>query len=156
MLILTINSPPHERCWAKYRGELKAMVFPVCIPVMNYPLPNIVPDRFGASSRAQTSAVQESELITALQVVILSARANGQSLEDLTAEVLAEDMLLDPQQRQILSEIVTKAWDQVPTIVSLASTPLASAPLASAPLASSMLPDRPVVASLPYQPPIAV
>jgi hypothetical protein len=109
---------------------------------MNYPLPNIVPDRFGAANCARATAVQESELIVALQVVILSARANGQSLEALTAEVLAEDMLLDPQQRQVLSEIVTKAWEQVPEL---------------APLSSSMLPDRSIaITSLPYHPPIAV
>ncbi len=59
-------------------------------------------------------AVDENTLVEALQVVILSARAQGQTLADVTAEVLADDHLLSATQRQLLSEVVAKAWEHIP------------------------------------------
>jgi hypothetical protein len=76
---------------------------------MNYPIP--------ASHGAATGlgqSVDEATLVEALKVVILSARANGQTLADVTAEVLADDHLLDASQRRLLNEIVSKAWEQMP------------------------------------------
>jgi hypothetical protein len=56
-------------------------------------------------------SVDEAALIEALAIVVQSARTNGQTLEDLTLEVLADDSFLEPHQRLILSEIVAKAWE---------------------------------------------
>jgi hypothetical protein len=61
-----------------------------------------------------SAAVDENTLVEALQVVILSARAQGQTLTEVTAEVLADDQLLSANQRQLLSEVVAKAWEQIP------------------------------------------
>jgi len=56
----------------------------------------------------------DDELVAAAIVGVVSiARSRGQSLEDLKAEVLADDALLDMQQRRRLSEIVAHAWDQL-------------------------------------------
>jgi hypothetical protein len=41
------------------------------------------------------------------------ARANGESLDELTAAVLQDDNLLDAQQRNLLSELVAEVWDSI-------------------------------------------
>lgn len=61
--------------------------------------------------------VSENVLLSALTVVVLSAREKGQTLGELQAEVLADDMLLDITQRRFLSEIVAKAWERMPASV---------------------------------------
>jgi hypothetical protein len=53
-------------------------------------------------------------LIEALQVVVIAARANDQTLADVMTEVLADDPHLTVTQRQLLSEIVAKAWEAIP------------------------------------------
>jgi hypothetical protein len=89
---------------------------------MNYPIP---PPREAmaddlrsviglAPAMAELPSVDEHILVESLKVVILSARANGQTLADVTAEVLADDQLLSANQRQLLSEVVAKAWEQIP------------------------------------------
>jgi hypothetical protein len=84
---------------------------------MNYPKP---PGRDRAtlvSSKASASvegSIEEGVLLSALAVVVLSAREKGQSLSDLQAEVLADDQLLDITQRRFLKDIVTKAWEKMP------------------------------------------
>jgi hypothetical protein len=85
---------------------------------MNYPLSvgaadrrSVLLDDLNLPSRSRRS-VSESALLEALSVVVISARANGQSLEDLTGEILADDAFLQPLERLALSEIVAKAWDQ--------------------------------------------
>jgi hypothetical protein len=75
---------------------------------MNYPIP---PPR---AATGPVSFVDDNALVEALQVVVRSARAQGQTLDDVMAEVLADDPLLSANQRQILSEIVAKAWEQIP------------------------------------------
>ncbi|TAD80655.1 MAG: hypothetical protein EA001_00290 [Oscillatoriales cyanobacterium] len=49
----------------------------------------------------------------AVTVAIASARAKGQSLEDLVAEVLADDNLLDGESRRWLSDVVARTWEQL-------------------------------------------
>ena len=51
---------------------------------------------------------------TAIAGVISIARSQGQSLADVTAQVLADDSLLEPSVRKVLSEIMEQAWDSVP------------------------------------------
>jgi hypothetical protein len=85
---------------------------------MNYPLSvgaadrrSGVLDNLNLPSRSRPS-VSESALLEALSIVVISARVNGQSLEDLTHEILADDAFLQPLERLALSQIVAKAWEQ--------------------------------------------
>lgn len=55
--------------------------------------------------------VNEELVAAAIAGVIKIVRAQGQSLEQLTAQVLADDSLLDLEQRRWLSELVTQAWE---------------------------------------------
>jgi len=79
---------------------------------MNYPIP--------ANSQEIVALRQEpvdEELVAAaIAGVIQLARSQGKSLEDLTAEVLAEDSLLDSSQRRWLSELVAQAWTSLPVM----------------------------------------
>jgi hypothetical protein len=58
--------------------------------------------------------VNEEVVATAIAGVVQIARSKGQSLEDLTAEVLADDRLLDLESRLRLSNIVVQAWQTLP------------------------------------------
>jgi len=49
-------------------------------------------------------------IVAAIAGVIAIARSQGQSLEDLTAELLAEDAWLDSQQRLWLKDVVIDTW----------------------------------------------
>jgi hypothetical protein len=63
------------------------------------------------------ASISEDVLLSALTIVVLSAREKGQTLSELQAEVLADDMLLDITQRRFLSDIVAKAWERMPASV---------------------------------------
>jgi hypothetical protein len=84
---------------------------------MNYPIPPptaaAMPYDRSAVSGPQPS-VNDDILVDALQVVVIAARANGQTLADVMTEVLADDPHLTVSQRQLLSEIVAKAWEAMP------------------------------------------
>lgn len=73
---------------------------------MNYPIP------LNSEEIAALGSMKICEEIVAAAIagVIQIAKNKGQSLEDLTAEVLAEDQVLDREQRRWLSKIVTQAW----------------------------------------------
>jgi hypothetical protein len=58
--------------------------------------------------------VSEELIATAIAGVVQIARSKGQTLEDLRAEVLADDSLLDRDLRRWLSEIVAQAWQTLP------------------------------------------
>ncbi|MGQ4649021.1 hypothetical protein [Lyngbya aestuarii] len=79
---------------------------------MNYPIP--------ANSQEivalRQEPVDEEVVVAAIAGVIQLARSQGKSLEDLTAEVLAEDSLLDSSQRRWLSELVAQAWTSLPVM----------------------------------------
>jgi len=77
---------------------------------MNYPIP-ANPQEFIA---LQQTSVNEELVAAAIAGVVNVARSNGQSLDDLMAEVLADDALLDVRQRHWLSEIVAIAWERLP------------------------------------------
>jgi hypothetical protein len=67
-------------------------------------------------SGPQSSLPVTEELIAAaITGVVNSARAQGQSLDELTGLVLAEDQDLDLGTRQWLSEIVAEAWQDSST-----------------------------------------
>lgn len=77
---------------------------------MNYPIP-ANPQEVVA---LRQNPVNEELIAAAIVGVVQVARSNGQSLNDLILEVLADDALLDIQQRRWLSEIVAAAWEKLP------------------------------------------
>jgi hypothetical protein len=62
-----------------------------------------------------SSPVTEELIAAVIAGVVNSARAQGQSLDELTGLVLAEDQDLDWGTRQWLSEIVAEAWQDSST-----------------------------------------
>ncbi len=76
---------------------------------MNYPIPANPQEIVNLRQKP----VNEELVAAAIAGVIEIARQQGQSLEDLTTEVLADDSLLDYSQRLWLSEIVTDAWESL-------------------------------------------
>ena len=73
---------------------------------MNYSIPNTTEEIVALKN----SPVNEDLIATAIAGVVTIARSQGQSLEELTLEVMAEDDLLDPVQRVWLKNLVTQAW----------------------------------------------
>jgi hypothetical protein len=59
------------------------------------------------------NSVTEDHVLSAILGVIQSARQQGQSIEEIKAAVLADDALLEQPVRQLLSDIVSEAWNQV-------------------------------------------
>ncbi len=74
---------------------------------MNYPIPDS-PQEINA---LREKPVDEELVAAAIAGVIKVVRAQGQSLEELTAQLLAEDSLLDQQQRRWLTQVVAQAWE---------------------------------------------
>lgn len=74
---------------------------------MHYPIP-ASPQEIVA---LRQKPVDEELVAAAIAGVIKIVRAQGQSLEQLTAQVLADDSLLDLQQRRWLSDVVAQAWE---------------------------------------------
>jgi hypothetical protein len=83
---------------------------------MNYPalqFPDRRSDTFSIiAPPTSPKTTSDIDLINALAIVVRSARAQGQTLQELQNEVLADDMLLEASQRRILSEVVAQAWEQ--------------------------------------------
>jgi len=77
---------------------------------MHYPIP-ASPQEIVALQR---QTVNEEIVATAIAGVVQIARSKGQSLEELTAEVLADDRVLDQKSRLRLSHIVVQAWKTLP------------------------------------------
>ncbi len=77
---------------------------------MNYPIP-ASPEEIMA---LRQKPIDEELIAAAIAGVIKIARSQGQSLDELTAEVLSEDPLLDQVQRRWLSNIVAQAWKSLP------------------------------------------
>ncbi len=73
---------------------------------MNYP----IPDNTQEIIALRQKPIDEELVAAAIAGVVKIVRAQGQSLDELTAEVLAEDSLLDRQQRRWLSQVVAQAW----------------------------------------------
>ncbi|MDJ0737656.1 MAG: hypothetical protein QNJ47_26975 [Nostocaceae cyanobacterium] len=75
---------------------------------MNYPIPDNPQEIFALRQQP----VDEELVASAIAGVIKIVRAQGQSLEELTAQLLAEDSVLDRQQRRWLSKLVAQAWEK--------------------------------------------
>lgn len=76
---------------------------------MHYPIPASTQEIVALRQKP----VDEELVATAIAGVIKIVRAQGQSLEYLTSELLADDSLLDGTQRRWLSDIVTQAWQTI-------------------------------------------
>lgn len=74
---------------------------------MNYPIPDS-PQEIVA---LRQKPIDEELVAAAIAGVIKIVRSQGQSLEELTAQVLADDPLLDKQQRRWLSKVLAQAWE---------------------------------------------
>lgn len=59
------------------------------------------------------SPISPETVARAIVGVVQVARSKGQSLEELTAEVLEDDSFLDAQQRSQLCEVLTEAWNKL-------------------------------------------
>lgn len=77
---------------------------------MNYPIPDS-PQEISALRKQPV----DEELVAALIAgVVKVVRSQGQSLDQLTAQVLEDDPMLDQQQRRWLSKLVAQAWENFP------------------------------------------
>lgn len=76
----------------------------------NYPIPTNSQDLIALRQQP----VNEELVATAIAGVIQIARSQEQSLDELKAEVLADDNILDITQRRWLSHMVTQAWESLP------------------------------------------
>lgn len=74
---------------------------------MHYPIPDSPQEVVALRQKP----VNEELVAAAIAGVIKIVRAQGQSLEQLTAQVLADDSLLDLEQRRWLSDLVAQAWE---------------------------------------------
>ncbi|MCL6750827.1 hypothetical protein KBT16_07465 [Nostoc sp. CCCryo 231-06] len=75
---------------------------------MNYPIPDSPQEIFALRQQP----IDEELVASAIAGVIKIVRAQGQSLEELTAQLLADDPLLDQQQRRWLSQLVAQSWEK--------------------------------------------
>ncbi|WP_341734886.1 hypothetical protein [Microcoleus sp. EPA2] len=77
---------------------------------MNYPIPTNPQEMIALRQQP----LNEELVATAIAGVVNIARSRSQSLDELKAEVLADDNLLDLSQRLWLSDIVAQAWESLP------------------------------------------
>ncbi|MBD2295771.1 hypothetical protein H6G06_20405 [Anabaena sphaerica FACHB-251] len=77
---------------------------------MNYP----IPDSPQEIAELRQQPVDEEVVAAVIAGVVKLVRAQGQSLEDLTAQVLEDDQMLDRHQRRWLSKLVAQAWESFP------------------------------------------
>jgi hypothetical protein len=77
---------------------------------MNYP----IPDSPQEISALRKQPVDEELVAAVIAGVVKVVRSQGQSLDQLTTEVLADDQMLDRQQRRWLSHLVAQAWETFP------------------------------------------
>ncbi|MEG3975788.1 hypothetical protein QT970_14375 [Microcoleus sp. herbarium8] len=77
---------------------------------MNYPIPTNPQEMIALRQQP----LNEELVASAIAGVIQIARSRSQSLDELKAELLADDNLLDLAQRLWLSDIVAQAWENLP------------------------------------------
>ncbi|MCC5606557.1 hypothetical protein LC612_07080 [Nostoc sp. CHAB 5834] len=75
---------------------------------MNYPIPDSPQEIFALRQQP----IDEELVASAIAGVIKIVRAQGQSLEELTAQLLADDSVLDQQQRRWLTQLVAQSWEK--------------------------------------------
>ncbi len=77
---------------------------------MDYPIPASTEETLVL----RNNSVNEEIIALAIADVVNIARQQGQSLEDVTADVLQDHSLLELNVRQWLSELVAQAWKIIP------------------------------------------
>lgn len=73
---------------------------------MNHPIPQHSQDIIALRHKP----VDEEVVAAAIAGVINISRSQGQSLDDLKEEILADDGFLDASQRSWLSHVLAEAW----------------------------------------------
>jgi hypothetical protein len=76
---------------------------------MNHPIPATHQELVAL----RNSPPSEELVAAAIAGAIGISRAQGKSLDDVVAELLLDDSLLDSAQRQWLSQIVAQAWQKL-------------------------------------------
>ncbi|MEM9905207.1 MAG: hypothetical protein AAF921_09325 [Cyanobacteria bacterium P01_D01_bin.44] len=66
------------------------------------------------ASMDRVGCANEVHITHAIVSVIQSARLQGQSLEEVMAELMADDALLDSDLRRLLGDVVAQAWEKLP------------------------------------------
>lgn len=74
----------------------------------------LIPANAEEISALQNNSVNEEIIATAIAGVVQMARQQGQSLEDLTANILKDDRVLDLERRKWLSQMIVQAWNILP------------------------------------------
>ena len=85
-------------------------LLPSVCNLMNYPIPTNPQEMIALRQQPLNEELVASAIVGVVQI----ARSRSQSLDELKAEVLADDNLLDLTQRRWLSEIVAQAWENLP------------------------------------------
>lgn len=70
-------------------------------------------DTFDKCVAGSKKSVDEALIAGAIAGVIRAAQRKGQTIEELQAEMLADHQLLDWNERCLLNEIVTEAWQRM-------------------------------------------
>lgn len=78
---------------------------------MDYPIPANTEEILALKN----SSINEEIIATAIAGVVQMARQQGQSLEELTENILKDDRVLDPERRKWLSQMIVQAWEILPT-----------------------------------------
>lgn len=73
-----------------------------------------IPDSTEEILALKNKTIDEEVIATAIAGVVQIARRQGQSLEDLTQDILQDDRVLDLDRRKWLSEIIIQAWEILP------------------------------------------
>jgi hypothetical protein len=78
---------------------------------MDYPIPTSIEEILNLKK----SSVNAETIVKAIAGVIQIARQQGQSLDELTADVLQDDRVLDLDGRKWLSELIAQIWLLLPS-----------------------------------------
>ena len=73
-----------------------------------------IPDSTEEILALKNKSIDEEIIATAIAGVVQIARREGQSLEELTKDILQDDLVLDLDRRQWLSEMIIQAWEILP------------------------------------------
>jgi hypothetical protein len=76
---------------------------------MNYPIPRTIREMCAL----QQLPVDEELVASAIVGAIAVSQQQGKTLEELSAEILVDDNLLDSSQRHWLSEMLAQAWEML-------------------------------------------
>lgn len=75
---------------------------------MHYPIPASPQEIIDLRQNPVTEELVAAAIAGTIKII----SAEGRSLEHLTAQLLADDSLLDIQQRRWLSDLVANAWEK--------------------------------------------